>query len=381
MNSHERVEAAFVGKETDQVPLHHIGFSCGVASALLEREAFVGGGIQQWREAVALWQGEDAHREFLERSFRDAIDVALLCEHDIVRAGYWRYNRKPTQRLDESTFVYQDGPEEEWRVLRYDPGSEQCYIYDYKPGASLTFADLERQVEELGRELEGYRPSEADYCFEIRGQRLLGHERVVRVGGVGVSIPTTAIWLQATLLRPDLVERRLDVQVGRARRNVQFLAGFGFRYLFGGGDFASNEGPMYSPGIFRELLLPRVRRISEACHRRGVYHLFGSDGDLWPVADALFGESGVDGFYEIDRRANMHLLRLRERFPRLALIGNISSHTVHLGTRDQVIAETRACLEEAKRAGGAIVGVSNYFVPGTPMENVIAVLETIKEQR
>ena len=116
-----------------------------------------------------------AHREFLERSFRDAIDVALLCEHDIVRAAYWRYNRKPTQRLDENTFVYQDGPEEEWRVLRYDPASEQCNIFDYKPGASLTFADLERQVEKQEQELEGYRRSEADYSVEIRAQRLLGH--------------------------------------------------------------------------------------------------------------------------------------------------------------------------------------------------------------
>ena len=90
MNSRERVLAAFQQQETDRMPVHHLGFSSDVASALLGREAYVGGGIQQWREAKALWQGEDAHREFVDRSFRDAIDIALLCEHDIEGGGHHR---------------------------------------------------------------------------------------------------------------------------------------------------------------------------------------------------------------------------------------------------------------------------------------------------
>ena len=77
----------------------------------------------------------------------------------------------------------------------------------------------------------------------------------------------------------------------------------------------------------------------------------------------------------------MDLPELRERFPRLTLIGNISSHTVHVGTRAEVVAETRACLEKAKRCLGVTAGASNYFVPGTPVENVVAVLETVRAHR
>ena len=54
---------------------------------------------------------------------------------------------------------------------------------------------------------------------------------------------------------------------------------------------------------------------------------------------------------------------------------------MHLGSREDVIAETRSCLAEAKRCHGIIVGVSNYFVPGTPIENVEAVLATIADHR
>ena len=75
--------AAFRGEPTDVVPVYHLGFSSDIASALLGRTAYVGGGSQQWREATAWWQGEDAHDEFLERSFQDAIDVALLVDHDM----------------------------------------------------------------------------------------------------------------------------------------------------------------------------------------------------------------------------------------------------------------------------------------------------------
>ncbi|GAG52494.1 unnamed protein product, partial [marine sediment metagenome] len=37
--------------------------------------------------------------------------------------------------------------------------------------------------------------------------------------------------------------------------------------------------------------------------------------------------------------------------------------------------------DEAKRSKGIIVGVSNYLVPGTPMQNVKALLQTIREHR
>jgi len=128
-------------------------------------------------------------------------------------------------------------------------------------------------------------------------------------------------------------------------------------------------------------MLPRLRKITDACHKHGIYYLFASDGNLWPVAEDLFGNSGVDGFYEIDGRAGMDLGRLRERFPNLTLIGNISSQTLHTGTMEEVLRETMTCLEEAKKSRGIIVGVSNAIVAGTPEENIWAMVETMKNYR
>ncbi|MGC9319579.1 MAG: uroporphyrinogen decarboxylase family protein [Armatimonadota bacterium] len=383
MTPRERVLAAFAKEHTDRVPVHHIGTCSEVASALLGREAYVGGGIQQWREVTALWQGEDAHDEFVQRSFEDAIDIALVFGNDIIRPSYWRYTRTPTEKIDENTFLFGEGPEESWTVLRFDPPSEQCHIFSYHPEAGQTFEDLEAQIGASERAIEDYQPTQQRYDFEMRAMELMGDEYVIRAGAGGCGIPTrnTDIWFEAMLLRPDLVGRHLDVQVERARRDIQFLSQRGFRLFWGGGDFASYEGPLYSPRVFDELMLPRVTEIARIAQAHDGYYLFASDGNLWPVADSLFGASGVHGFYEIDRRAGMDLGRLRREFPELTLVGNISSHTMHLGSREEVVEEALSCLREAKRSRGIIVGVSNYFVPGTPIGNVEVLLETIKRHR
>lgn len=383
MTPRERVLATFVGQPTDRVPVHHIGTCSEVASALLGCEAYVGGGIQQWREVTALWEGEEAHEEFVERSFRDAIEVAQVLGNDVIRPSYWRYNRKPTEKIDDNTFLFAEGPEEDWMVLHFDPPSEQCHVAKYHPEAKQTFEDIEAQVSASEAAVEDCRPTEARYDFELRAMEMLGDQYVIRAGAGGCGIPTrnTDIWFEAMLLRPDLIARHLDIQVERARRDMQFLSERGFRLFWGGSDFASYEGPMYSPKVFDELMLPRVTQIADIAEACGGYYLFASDGNLWPVADSLFGASGVHGYFEIDRRAGMDLGRLRREFPDLTLVGNINSHTMHLGSREDVLEETLSCLEEAKRSGRIIVGISNYFVPGTPIENVEAMLEAIEQNR
>jgi len=385
MNSRERIEAAFAHQPPDRVPIAHISFSSDAASKLLGREAYVGFGIQQWREAKALWEGPDAHREFIERTFRDTLDLNRACGNDIMRFSYGRCPKRPTRKLDDHTFLYEYGDETEWQILRYDPAQEHINVlFPYRPRPRPSLDDLERRVAELEASLEEYDPRpdfEDDSNLTFRAQRRFGEEAVIRASGGAVNIPRDEAWLEAVALRPDLVGRLLDVLVERAVRQVAALLPLGLRYFFGGGDFAGNQGPMYSPRTFHELVLPRLQRLSEGIHRLGGKWLFASDGNLWPVADDLFGRSGVDGFYEIDSRAGMDLAALRERFPRLVLVGNLSSHILHRGTREEVIAQTRACVEVAKRTTGVIVGVSNMVMPGTPAENIEAMVRTLEALR
>ena len=380
MTPRERVLAAFEGRQTDKVPIHNIGFSSQIASMILGREAYIGGGMQQWREAKALWEGKED--EFLERSEKDAFDISVALDHDILRMEYWRMPEKPSRKIDDYTFLYGDS-DKNWRLMRFDPDTELYQIIDqYPPRMEDTIETIEQSVINQEKSLEHHHPNPEGPSNVRALMEKYGKNWVVRIGGGGLGIPYgSRVWLETIALRPDLIARYLDIQAEIAVRSMEGIAATDAKMVFGGGDFASNQGPFYSPKSFNELMLPRLKRITDSCHKNGLYYLFASDGNLWDVANDLFGNSGVDGFYEIDSKAGMNLRSLRERFPHLTLIGNISSVTLHIGTKDDVINETMSCLDEAKKNGGIIVGVSNYILPGTPEENLWAMIDTMKKNR
>ncbi|MGQ9515119.1 MAG: uroporphyrinogen decarboxylase family protein [Thermoproteota archaeon] len=377
----QRVLATFTQDHLDMIPVHHISFSSRVASYVLGREAYVGGGIQQWREAISLLDGREAHERFIEKSRKDAIELALKTEQDIVRFEYWRMNEKPCKKIDDLTLMFGD-PDKSWEIRQLNLQTELFQIVAKSSMKEETFEDLEESVSDQEDSLKDFHPTRDDFEDVKAIAEQIGEEYALRVDGGSINIPyDSRTWLSAVVARPDLVSRLLDVQTEKAVRCMKPLSEVGAKLVFGGGDMASNDGPFYSPRSFHKLVLPRIRRIAEACHKYGMYYLFASDGNLWPIADDLFGRSGVDGYYEIDRRAGMDLGELRVRYPNLICIGNISSYILHRGSVEDAIVETKSCIEEAKRSGGIIVGVSNMITSETPKENVYAMLTTIKELR
>lgn len=380
MTPKQRVLAAFEHQPTDRVPVFHAGFSSWAGSIVLGREAYVGGGIQQWREAAALWAGAEAHAEYVERSRRDAMDLTEVLDQDMVRVAYWRMSERPARKIDDHRFLYGD-PDSQWQVMRFDPDTELYQVSDRSSRPPKTAHDLEGEVERAEQALEGPPPTAAAYAAEVAAMEVFP-DRAVRGRGAGINIDyKRPEWLEAIAVRPDLVERHFEVQKQQALRALAPQADLGLRLLSGGGDFASNQGPFYSPAFFHKAVMPRMREVTDAYHERGCYLLYASDGNLWPVADDLFGAANMDGFYEIDLQAGMDLRRLRERFPDLTLLGGISSQTLHTGTGDQVVAEVRAAMKTAAELGSILVGCSNQVVAGTPARNIEAMIETMGELR
>jgi len=377
----ERVAAAFEHQPTDKIPIYQAGFSSCVGSYVLGREAYVGGAIQQYREAVALWEGGDLQQEFVERSFEDACEICEELDLDMVRTIYWRKPQKPTRRIDEHSFMYGDRDKDEyWEVWRFDPPTETYGQIDCKPVPEPTPQQMAESVERGVEAAEAYDPTPDTFPDHQRALERFGETRAIPGAGVGVCISRERVWLEATVLYPDIVGRYLDAAAIRGPKNARVMAEMGLPYCFGGGDFAGTRGPFYSPKVFHELMLPRLQIISNSCEEAGTYHLFASDGDLWPVADDLFGASGVHGFYEVDRMF-MDMRELRDKFPHLTFLGGIRSEVLHIGSVDDVVEETRSALEAAHEIGGCIIGCSNQIVAGTPEQNFWAMMETLEEYR
>lgn len=376
MTPRERVHGLFEGKVPDKVPIYFSGISTRVASAVLGREAYVGGGIQQYREVKALWEGPDAHAEFLERSARDALDLVEMFDCDIVRATYWRMNRKPDAKIDEQTYLFKEDNREV--IRRFEPEQELFPIISGQ--VEMTCDDLDDYVASVEQEAAGYKMPPGACEALLKADARFNKTRTLYGDGLNIALPYDTVWLEAVLAQTALVERLFEAQMQIALKRMEGYAALpiGIKIMFGGGDIASQQGPFLSPALYKKLFVQRYRQITEKAHALGLVHLFASDGNIWPIADDLFKEAVMDGYYEIDLLAGMDLPTLRRKYPDLVLLGGIASKTLHVGTKDDIRREAEAALAAAKQYGRIIVGVSNQVVCQTPPDNFIYLMDYLR---
>lgn len=377
MNSKQRVQAICNLQPVDKIPVMHNGVSAEVASRILGRPAYVGGGSQQWRHSKALWEGEEAEKAFAERSLDDAIDIGIALGHDMLRVNYWRMYMKPTEKIDEFTYRFGE------QIRRYIPETElfepinqiQAEVDDPIEAAIRACENAERQadmpVNKNSQQFENYRKAKA----------LVHDEYAIRAEGGGLGFMITQMWLEVVAMAPEVAGRFLKAQADAGIKQIKAMAEEGHTLLMGGGDLAGPDGPIYSPKFFQKYVMPQAARLAQAARENDVILCYASDGNLWPVADMLFGEAGVQGYLEIEGDAGMDYEKLRARYPKLVMMGNLSSGLVHLGTPEQIRQCVKQRCKQAKDCRGILLGTSNMLMVGTPDDNLKALRDALEEFR
>ena len=374
----ERVLKTLRFQEPDRVPYFEQGVASNVSSAILGREAKTGGGGFRQQGIEAAIGGADAYREYEDRYFRDWCDLIEALDFDVVSMP-WSGGGAPTRKLDANTYLFGDS-DGAWSVLRYDALSDTLHTID----SSLRHEGASRQIEAEVRAMESHhaertQPGPDSFGLLERAIARFGKDRAIAAGPCLV-IPIEPAWLEAMLLRPDLVSRYVDMQADYACDQIDALAAMGVHIIWGGGDFCTNKGPVYSPAQFRQFMLEPLKRMTARCHEHSLPYIFRTDGVIWPVAQELFVESGADGYGEIDKQAGMEMGEIRRRLPPLILWGNVDcGRTLSALTPAEVAAETRACIDAAAPGGGYILGSSNVIHSGVPTENFLAMIETCRD--
>jgi len=370
-----RIAAVFDGRWPDRTPLCEQVIPSSVASELLGRQAFTGSSALRYEETLAWLRGDAAHEEFVEQVFEDAVAVHRRLDLDILfLPGVGM--PKPTRQVDENKFLFGDPDGDNWTLHTFDPESRQFGVL--KSGTPPP--DVEQVFGIMRTNVENYDPTqEAELTpYQERAVKECADEFVIG-GSSFMSIPMQPGWLSAALLDPELTAAHLDVTVERNLASMAVQRQNGIWLFNGGGDFAYNTGPIYSPKFFEEMMAPRWKRLFDRCRENDAKYVFRSDGNLWPVADSLFGWGDPHAYYEIDCDAGMHLDKLRARFPELVLMGSISCDLLQRGTADQVREATLACLEAA--APRSIIASANSILHGTPLDNLEAMYGTAKSYR
>jgi uroporphyrinogen decarboxylase len=159
-------------------------------------------------------------------------------------------------------------------------------------------------------------------------------------------------------------------------------AGPSIDIFFIGNDFGSQTGPLLSVELFERFALPSLRRLIDLGHRFGRKVMMHCCGGFRPLFPALV-RAGLDGVHALQPLcAGMEPAGLKRDFGGSILLnGAIDSHHVLIeGTADFVRAETRRVLDIMAPGGGYVAGASHdYILEETPLENVLAMFDTIME--
>ena len=174
----------------------------------------------------------------------------------------------------------------------------------------------------------------------------------------------------------ELMEKVLTMSLRVARNAIRA----GADAIVIADDYAGNHGPFFSPGIAREFVIPRLKRMVDAIHEEGGKAIKHSDGNLWPILDQIVA-AGVDGLNPIEPLAGMQIGEVKRKYgSRLCLIGNIDcGHLLPHGSEAEVQAAVKDCIATAAPGGGFIMSSSNSIHSSVNPANYRAMIEAARE--
>ena len=239
-------------------------------------------------------------------------------------------------------------------------------------GAVDTDADLDRYspplayVEQLwdGDQVRGIRRAYPDHCL-IYGT----HIGPFTAGFMAMGIERFFVRLVDD---PAFVHRLLEARTRWCIAMFQKAVDLGAEILVLGDDAAHADGPMISPRMWREFILPYHKRIVDAFDVPVIWH---SDGNVEPLLPMAV-EAGFAGLHGLEPAAGMDLARIkREVGHDLVLIGNVDVRVLCGSDLDRVRAEVDRCLAQGAPGGGYMMASCNSIFEGL---NPIAVAEMFR---
>jgi hypothetical protein len=384
LNSKERVKLAFAHKEADRVPVSELYINSPVASEILGRTAYTGwsGYIRCAVMNKMLIEGRG--KDFFHQEVVDLVELYRKLELDIIII-----ERPPLANpiiptvINETTWRFDDPESGLWSRVHYDPKTDLFHTADsnFHQGGIEEFARFVDLLDKDDINLDRWSFNQAEYIMEKCGMDLF----VMAV--VEIDFPPMSMgalgwtFLEAMAIAPELCERYLDYRVRKGLMFVEKYAQMGVDCIFDGEDLAGKNGPLFSPGDYMRFYAPRFQKLSKAIHKNNMLYLRHTDGNIMVFADEFLLQSGFDAYQSVDPSAGMDIKLIKEKYgDKITLMGNVDcAEVLHLGTKEDVIRETKNVIKIASPGGGHILSSSNTIHSSVPTENFIQMLKTARE--
>lgn len=160
---------------------------------------------------------------------------------------------------------------------------------------------------------------------------------------------------------PVFVHKLLEARTEWCIALYQKAASLGAEVLVLGDDAGHSEGPMISPRMWREFILPYHQRIVDALDVPVIWHSDGNVESLLPMAI----EAGFAGIHGLEPMAGMDLARTKQEYGRdLVLVGNVDVRVLCGANLAAVRGEVDRCLEQGAPGGGYMIASCNSIFEG-----------------
>ena len=280
-----------------------------------------------------------------------------------------------------------DSVVDEWGILWERPAGFGNYEITKSPlGGAVSLEDVRTMKwpdPSSGRFMEGLRD---------RARALRNSTDKAIIANLAMQIHTQSYFLRGfsdylmdLVMNQKLIEaimdRVLEIFVERTERIMGEIADF-VDIVYVADDLGAQNGPLFSPDVYRKILKPRQRKLFEAIKRKsGTKILYHSCGAVVAFVDDL-AEIGVDILNPVQTSAaGMDPKTLKARFgDKVCFWGGIDTQQVlPFGKPEEVREEVRKRIEDFASGGGYVVAAIHNIRPEVPPENIVAMIEAVHE--
>jgi len=148
------------------------------------------------------------------------------------------------------------------------------------------------------------------------------------------------------------------------------------------GTMASGPGGlMFSPDFIFNYLFPSVKKILDRLKEKGYKVIFDFEGDNRKVVDRIVS-LGADALTPVEEISGVSIKQLKEKYPGLVLGFVIDSiNLLTGGSAKDVAKKTMEVIKMAEDYGGILIGSSGALHEKVPVENALAMINTVKKTR
>ena len=330
--------------------------------------------------------------------------------------GFPNEGWKPWRIFDGTPVLVPEGfntePEPDGSILLYPEADRSAPPSGVMPSGGYFFDSIVRQppVDDaklnVEDNLEEFGPiSEADLQrfgreserLSATGKAILGNFGGTAFGDIALvpapwlkhpkGIRDIEEWYVSTAIRKDYVmaifERQCEIALANLERISRAVGDRVSAVFITGTDFGTQRGPFISLSAYRELYKPFHRTVNDWVHSNTKWKSFiHSCGSVAALMED-FIEAGFDILNPVQCSAtDMEPDRLKSKFgDRITFWGGAvdTQQTLPFGTPDQVRAEVRERIQAFAPGGGFVFNAIHNIQARTPIENVVALFESLRE--